>query len=114
LVSAGAADALVADRPAVLRAGPDDGFVRQPVQSSMGWDYVPFERTYRGLPVLGGDFVVVVREGVVSSTSVAQQGVIGGLDVEPRVSREAAERVAAGELAPGVRPRGGAGHPVGR
>jgi zinc metalloprotease ZmpA len=98
-----AADALVADRPGVLFAGPDDGFVRQPVQSSMGWDYVPYLRTYKGLPVLGGDFVVVVdREGQVSSTSVAQRTVIGGLDVVPRVTRASAEQVAVGQLARGV------------
>jgi hypothetical protein len=58
--AAGAAEALVTDRPAALSAGPDDAFVRQPVQSSMGWQYVPYHRTYRGLPVLGGDFVVAL------------------------------------------------------
>jgi beta-lactam-binding protein with PASTA domain/Zn-dependent metalloprotease len=86
-----------------LFAGPDDGFVRQPVQSSLGWQYVPYERTYRGLPVLGGDFVVVVDPGgKVSSTSVAQRAVLRGLDVEPVVSRAAAEKVAAGRLGAGV------------
>jgi Zn-dependent metalloprotease len=66
--------------------------VRLPVQSSLGWHYVPYERTYRGVPVIGGDFVVVVDPaGRVSSTSVAQRSVIRGLDVRPAVSRVAAE-----------------------
>jgi Zn-dependent metalloprotease len=98
-----AAQALVADRPGELRAGPDDAYVRQPAESLAGWQYVPYERTYRGLPVLGGDFVVVVDPGGdVSSVSVAQKTPISGLDVEPAVAREAAERIATGRLAPGV------------
>jgi beta-lactam-binding protein with PASTA domain len=101
--AASAADALVAGRPEALRTGPDDAFLRLPVQSSLGWQYVPYERTYRGLPVLGGDFVVVVDPaGEVSSTSVAQQTALRGLDVEPAVTRAAAERVAVGRLADGV------------
>ena len=36
-------------------------------------NYAPYERTFRGLPVVGGDFVVVTDdEGHVLNTSVAQ------------------------------------------
>jgi zinc metalloprotease ZmpA len=45
--AASSADALVAGRPAALRAGADDAFVRRPAYSSAGWQYVPYERTYR-------------------------------------------------------------------
>ena len=64
----------VATRPVSLHVGPDDGFVQLPVISSLGWRYVPYERTYRGLPVVGGDFVVVVDPADrVRSASVAQK-----------------------------------------
>jgi len=95
-----AADSLVASRPAALRAGPDDAFVARPAVSAQGWQYVPYERTYRGVPVVGGDFVVVVDpSGRVSSTSVAQTVVIHDLDVRPTVSQATAEATAAGRLA---------------
>lgn len=58
---AGAADALAANRPQALRAGPDGGFDRQPVQSSTGWRYMPHGRTNRDLPVGGGDLWVLSR-----------------------------------------------------
>jgi zinc metalloprotease ZmpA len=102
-----AAAALVASRPGALHAGPDDGFVQRPVLSSLGWQYVPYERTYRGLPVIGGDFVVVVDPaGQVSSTSVAQEQAIKGVDTTPKLSRAAAEKVASGRLKSAARVEG--------
>ena len=56
--AADSARALVANRPAYLQAGADDAFVQKPVISSEGTQYVPYERTYKGLPVVGGDFVL--------------------------------------------------------
>ena len=97
--AAAAAAALVAGRPASLHVGPDDGFVALPVISSMGWRYVPYERTYRGLPVVGGDFVVVVDPtGRVRSTSVAQKYAVKGVDTAPKVTLAAARSTAAGRL----------------
>jgi Zn-dependent metalloprotease len=97
--AAAAAAALVAGRPGVLHAGPDDRFVQQPVQSSLGWRYVPYDRTYRGLPVVGGDFVVVVDPtDRVSSVSVAQRQAIKGLGTTPTLGRAEAEQIAAGRL----------------
>ncbi|HET7477341.1 MAG TPA: M4 family metallopeptidase [Dermatophilaceae bacterium] len=74
-LAAGAADALVAGRPGALHASPGDAFTRRPVLTGPGGlRYVPYERSHRGLPVVGGDFVVVTDAGGrVLSTSVGQQ-----------------------------------------
>src|SRR5512138_3731527 len=61
LAAARSAQQLVSSRPGFLLASPDDQFVAQPVQSSSGLNYVPYERTFRGLPVVGGDFVIVTN-----------------------------------------------------
>ena len=72
--AADAASSLVANRPAGLHAGKDDKFTAKSVISEpSGLQYVPYERTYKGLPVVGGDFVVVTdARGRCKSTSVAQ------------------------------------------
>ena len=91
VLAAAAADALVAGRPPLLHSAADDAFARQPVVSSVGLQYVPYRRTYRGLPVYGGDFVVVTdRGGHVLSTSVAQTKVITVSTVPARGAAEAA------------------------
>ena len=47
--------------------------VAEQVITGDGLSYVPYQRTWRGLPVVGGDFVVVTdAEGHVLATSVAQ------------------------------------------
>src|SRR4051794_29261733 len=72
-LAAASASALVASRPAYLHAGPGDAFVQRAAVSSAGLHYTPFERTYKGLPVRGGDFVVVTDSaGATKYTSVAQ------------------------------------------
>ena len=71
LASSNAA-ALVASRPAVLQVSPSDAFVQGSVVSSSGHFYVPYERTFAGLPVVGGDFVVVLDgAGQIAFNSVA-------------------------------------------
>ncbi|KWV31987.1 MULTISPECIES: M4 family metallopeptidase [Micromonospora] len=91
----GAAAALVASRPGYLHASADDAFVQRPVISSEGIQYVPFERTYKGLAVIGGDFVLATTAtGEVSYASVAQQQSIGDLSTTPRLTATAAERTA--------------------
>ncbi|GAB2484734.1 M4 family metallopeptidase [Streptosporangium sandarakinum] len=69
-----AADRLVESEPAILRASPKDRFLRHSALATKdGLNYVAYERTYAGLPVYGGDFVVVTNAtGGVLSTSVAQ------------------------------------------
>src|SRR5262245_19934 len=54
------ANAFVASRPAFLQVSPRDAFVQGSVASSDGVSYVPYERTYAGIPVVGGDFVTVI------------------------------------------------------
>ena len=58
--------------PAQLHAAAGDSFVHRPViTSKQGLQYVPYERTYKGLRVYGGDFVVVTdKAGQVLSTAV--------------------------------------------
>ena len=89
--AAQSASRLVASRPPVLHAGPHDGFRAQPVLSSHGIQYAPYQRTYRGLPVVGGDFVVVTdSHGQVLDTSVAQTHAVSLGSITPRLSRRAA------------------------
>ncbi|MFG2824797.1 M4 family metallopeptidase [Kitasatospora sp. NPDC048365] len=93
------ADSLVAARPAFLLAGPQEQFVRGQVVSSGGTQYVPYERTYSGVPVVGGDFVVVTDgAGHVTYNSVAQQHAIGALSTSPSLSPAQAEKVASAQL----------------
>ncbi|NUR24669.1 MAG: M4 family metallopeptidase, partial [Catenulispora sp.] len=93
------ADALVSGRPAFLFASPNDAFVRQQALSSSGMQYVPYTRTYSGLPVVGGDFVVVTNSaGQVVANSVAQEHAIGALSTTPALSSASAESVAKTQL----------------
>ncbi|MDI6103100.1 M4 family metallopeptidase [Actinoplanes sp. NEAU-A12] len=89
-VSARASDsasALVADRPQVLQASDGEAFVQHQVISTDNLQYVPFDRTYKGLPVVGGDFVVVTdTAGRTKFTSVAQTRPIGELSITPKLS----------------------------
>ena len=72
--AAATASKLVKTPPAVLQASSHDAFQAQRVQSSGGVQYVPYERTYRGLHVVGGDFVVVTDSaGRLLTTTVAQK-----------------------------------------
>ncbi|MBV1853091.1 M4 family metallopeptidase [Catellatospora tritici] len=97
--AANSAASLVAARPAYLHAGADDAFIQKDVISSAGMQYVPFERTYRGLPVVGGDFVLVTDSaGALKASSVAQDKAITGLGVLPKVNQAAAVKTAQAQL----------------
>ncbi|MEU1757142.1 M4 family metallopeptidase [Micromonospora matsumotoense] len=97
--AAGAASSLVASRPGYLHASADDAFVQRPVISSEGIQYVPYERTYKGLAVVGGDFVLATTStGEVTYASVAQQQSIGELSTTPKLTATAAERTARAQL----------------
>jgi Zn-dependent metalloprotease len=90
---------LVASRPAYLMASPDDAFVPGAVISSGPTQYVPYQRTYRSLPVIGGDFVLVADStGQVVFHSVAMQRPIGKLPTVPTLSRADAVAVAKRQL----------------
>jgi Zn-dependent metalloprotease len=95
-LAAGGAAALVAARPAALHAAVGDSFAARPVLTSkQGLQYVPYERTYQGLRVYGGDFVVVTdKAGQVLSTEVAQTKTIALTSLTPAVSAATAAATA--------------------
>src|SRR4051812_33249287 len=95
-----AAQSLVASRPAALHASSDDAFTQQNIISSTnGLKYVPYQRTYKGLPVVGGDFVVATNAtGQVVATSVAQDATIALASTTPKLTSAQAQAVARGQL----------------
>ena len=87
------ADAYVASRPSILHAGADEAFVQRSVVSSGGAQFVAYDRTYKGLPVLGGDFVVMTdAAGNAKYTSVAQTRRSAACRSPRRSSKAAARR----------------------
>ena len=94
LASSNAA-ALVASLPAVLQASPHDAFVQSKLVSSQGLSYVAYERTYAGLPVVGGDFVMVMDgAGQNIYTSVALDHPIALSSITPTLTQGSAEAIA--------------------
>ncbi|CAN5541673.1 M4 family metallopeptidase [soil metagenome] len=89
----------VAARPAALKAGKHDGFVARSPLSSQGIQYVPYERTYRGLPVVGGDFVVATNGGGrIVATSVAQTKRIQLASVTAKLTKAQARAISKRQL----------------
>jgi Zn-dependent metalloprotease len=78
VMAANTAANMVHSRAAVLRASPDDAFIAHPVISvPQGLQYVPYDRTYKGLPVIGGDFVIITNAaGQLQSAAVQQASTI--------------------------------------
>ncbi|WP_395695500.1 M4 family metallopeptidase [Nocardioides sp.] len=100
--AAATAAKLVATPPAALHASAHDAFQRHAVVSSRGLQYVPYDRTYRGLPVVGGDFVVVTdAAGRLLTTTVAQTRPVALASVHPTVAQAAARRTALGQVRQG-------------
>jgi zinc metalloprotease ZmpA len=88
------ARALLADHPTLVRASSRDRFtVTDAVGGSRGMTHVRFDRTYRGLSVLGGDVVVHQRAGAKASVSSALGAPIA-LSTTPRISARAAAAIA--------------------
>ena len=74
------AQANVVANPRLVLSGPDDAFVvRDVIVEPDGREHVRFDRTYRGLPVVGGD--LVVHDGPAG----ALEGVSHELTVRPFV-----------------------------
>ncbi|WP_242614232.1 M4 family metallopeptidase [Actinomadura roseirufa] len=73
-LAAVSADTFVAAAPATFKKAPKDKIFRTNITSGLrGLQYVEYQRTYDGLPVFGGDFVVTTdADGGVQSTSVNQ------------------------------------------
>jgi Zn-dependent metalloprotease len=95
-----AATAYVADHGSAFRKSGKDEFVRTATtQGSAGTWYVAYERTWRDLPVVGGDFVVAInRDGKVTGRTTGQERTIDLATVKPAVSATAARTEARSEL----------------
>ncbi|HEY0167852.1 MAG TPA: M4 family metallopeptidase [Jatrophihabitans sp.] len=91
-LAAQSAAALVASKAAALHISSHDAFIAHSVISTPdGLQYVPYDRTYKGLPVVGGDFVVVTNAaGQVLSTSAAQEQAINLATTATRTPSQAA------------------------
>ncbi|MFC7241918.1 M4 family metallopeptidase [Catellatospora aurea] len=83
-----------------LAKGPHESFVRRDVVAgSGGFQYVSYERTHRGLPVLGGDAVVATdRTGTVRGTSSALGRGVRLASTTPKLSAAQAAAVARRQL----------------
>ncbi|MFF0579933.1 M28 family peptidase [Streptosporangium saharense] len=96
-LAAQAADKAVAE--GTLRRGPEESFERTGVTSGAGgMQYVGYTRTYRGLPVVGGDAVVVTDAAGQVTDTVAATGPTGDVALTPKVSTRSALRVAKARL----------------
>jgi Zn-dependent metalloprotease len=90
-----AATTLISSKAPALKIGRHDGFVAKRVLTSGGLNYAPYERTYRGLRVVGGDFVIVTdSRGNVLNTSVAQTRTVSLASTTPRVGKGRATTLA--------------------
>ncbi|HVK26483.1 MAG TPA: M4 family metallopeptidase [Actinokineospora sp.] len=90
-----AANALISGNAPALHVSSDDKFVQLGVTSSEGMQYVSYARTHKGLPVVGGDFVVVTDSaGHVVFTSVAQEQAIGQVATTAKQTKGQAEAAA--------------------
>ncbi|MGV9643214.1 M4 family metallopeptidase [Streptomyces sp. NPDC003514] len=94
------AAAVLEDMPGTLGLTPrQDTSVRDVVVDADGAQHVRYDRTYRGLPVLGGDFVVhLAKDGTYRSASRATRGTLSLASVTPRIAAPKAADLAAGVL----------------
>ena len=68
---AGVAKGLARQQSAALQADSDDAFeATDVIVDADGTEHVRMQRSYRGLPVIGGDFVTHARGGRLASTSL--------------------------------------------
>jgi Zn-dependent metalloprotease len=75
---------------AFQRADADQFVARDVVVDANGTEHVRFARTYRGLPVIGGDVVVHSRNGQLKSTSMTLKSSSRPLDLVPTISADQA------------------------
>ncbi|MER5625231.1 M28 family peptidase [Streptosporangium sp. NPDC002544] len=95
-----AADRAVASGLDELRAGPDESYERAGVTTGPGgMQYVSYERTYRGLPVIGGDAVVVTdASGRVRDTTAASGPSPRNIPLVAKITAEQATQTAKARL----------------
>ena len=106
-VAASQVAALVASRPAYLFASDNETFVQGATVSSGGLHYVPYQRRYGSLPVVGGDFVMVTNSAgqTVSNVGRDDQARSAPLSITPSLTSAAAEAVATKQLSTRVQGR---------
>ncbi len=99
VVAAGAADRAAAAGVDQLRKSADEGFHRVGLTpGGGGLFYAAYERTYRGLPVIGGDAVVVADgAGQVRGTSAAETAPIS-VDTRAKITPAKASQIARDQL----------------
>ncbi|WP_031477092.1 M4 family metallopeptidase [Streptomyces bicolor] len=94
-----AASVLLERAAALGLTAAQDTTVRDVVLDADGTQHVRYDRTYRQLPVLGGDFVVhLAKDGTYRSASRATKGPISLADITPKVSAPKAADLAANAL----------------
>lgn len=100
VAAARSAEALIHAKAPALHVGADDRFIAHPViTGGNGLRYAPFDRTYHGLPVVGGDIVVVTdAAGHVRSTSAGQAKTLSNLSTSPTISAARAKQAVRGQL----------------
>ncbi|MFB7911081.1 M28 family peptidase [Kitasatospora sp. NPDC056076] len=94
-----AADAAAAAGTDALAKGPGETYERKAVTPWLNGLYsVSYERSYRGLPVVGGDAVVLADgKGTVRGLQSAATGPVGG-SITPQISAANAEKTARTKL----------------
>ncbi|MFC5569027.1 M4 family metallopeptidase [Lysobacter yangpyeongensis] len=96
--AAGRALGHIRNHQAATRTSAGDQFVtRDVVVDADGTEHVRFDRTYEGLPVIGGDLVVHSRNGQYKSTSVTQ-GAALKLSTRPSIKATVALVIAGTEF----------------
>ena len=81
---------VIHNNPVPTRLSAYDGFTaRDVIVDRNGTEHVRFDRTYKGLPVIGGDLVVHSKAGVLQRTSLMQAAPLN-LSTTPVVTAAAA------------------------
>ncbi|WP_432839283.1 M4 family metallopeptidase [Dactylosporangium sp. CA-092794] len=92
-------DSFVKSKPSAIQPSTDDAYVQKSVTAYGNSKYIAYDRTYKGLPVVGGDFVVVTdKSGATTYTSVSQTKAIGNLSTTAKIKASDAEAVARKQL----------------
>ncbi|WP_233525854.1 M4 family metallopeptidase [Actinomadura spongiicola] len=99
-IAAGSADRAIAAQPSTFKLAAEDKIVDLGVTSGLnGLQYVAYTRTHAGLPVQGGDFVVVTNAaGGVLSTHVNQTRELD-VDTKAKISAAAAAKTSRAHVA---------------
>ncbi len=96
---ANAASALVAHAASLGLTAAEDTSVRDVIVDADGTQHVRYDRTYRQLPVLGGDFVVhLAPNGTYRSADRATRSSISLSSVTPKVAAPKAADLAVNAL----------------